>query len=61
MSLLTIILVLVIVGFIMWAINTLIPMSPNVKKLLNIAVVVFLVLWLLNIMGVFSYLRPIRI
>ncbi len=61
MSLLTIILVLVIVGFIMWAINTLIPMSPNVKKLLNIVVVVFLVLWLLNIMGVFSYLRPIRI
>jgi hypothetical protein len=61
MSIITVILVIAIVGFILWAVNSLIPMQDTVKKVLNIAVVVFLILWLLNIMGAFSYLREIRI
>jgi L-asparagine transporter-like permease len=47
MDLLTLIIVLVIVGVVMWAINTYIPMEQNIKQLLNIAVVIFVVVWLL--------------
>lgn len=61
MSIITVIIVIAIVGFILWAINSLIPMEPHIKRLLNIVVVVFLIIWLLNIIGAFSYLRDIRI
>ena len=47
MSLLTLIVVLVIVGVVLWAINTYVPMEAGIKRLLNIAVIVFLVIWLL--------------
>lgn len=47
MSLLTLIIVLVIVGVVLWAINTYVPMEAGIKRLLNIAVIVFLVIWLL--------------
>jgi uncharacterized membrane-anchored protein len=53
MSLLTLIVVLVVVGVVMWAINTYIPMEAGIKKLLNVAVIVALVLWLLfSVFGV---------
>jgi len=47
MSLLTLIMVLVVVGVLMWAINAYLPMEAGIKRLLNIAVIVFLVIWLL--------------
>lgn len=47
MSLLTLILTIVIIGVIMWAINAFIPMTPAIKKLLNVVVVIFIVVWLI--------------
>ena len=44
------------VGVLLWAVNSFIPMAAPVKKLLNIAVVLGLVLWLLWAFGVFGYL-----
>jgi len=48
MTLLSIVLTLVVVGVLLWAVNELIPMPPKVKQVLNVVVVVFLVLWLLQ-------------
>ena len=39
-SLLYLIIILVIVGVILWAINNYIPMSPGIKKLINVLVIV---------------------
>lgn len=50
---LTVILVLVIVGVLMWLINTYIPMASAIKTLLNIFVLIVLVLWLLSVFGLF--------
>lgn len=61
MSILTVIIVLVVVGLIMWAINEFIPMDARVKKLLNIVVIVFLVIWLLKAVGAFAFLSGHRI
>jgi hypothetical protein len=52
MPLITIVIVLVIAGVALWAINTYIPMAKPVKTLLNIVVVLILCLWLLQTFGI---------
>ena len=61
MSLLTLILVLVAVGVVLWAINTFIPMQGNIKNLLNIAVICVVVLWLLKASGLLASLSAVQI
>jgi Flp pilus assembly protein TadB len=61
MPLVTIIIVLVIVGAALWAINTYIPMAKPVKTILNIVVVAVLCLWLLQVFGIIGSLRSIRV
>ena len=61
MPLITIIIVLVVVGAALWAINTYIPMAPPVKKILNIVVVVVLCLWLLQVFGVIGSLSSVSV
>lgn len=46
------ILTLVLVGVLLWAVNTYIPMDPKIKQILNIVVVILVVLWLLRVFGV---------
>ena len=46
------ILTLVIVGVLLWAVNTYIPMDAKIKQILNIVVVILVVLWLLRAFGV---------
>ena len=61
MSLITIILVIVVVGVVLWLINTYVPMAPNIKTLLNVVVVICLVLWLLRAFGIWHYLTGIHV
>lgn len=61
MSLLTLILVLVLVGLVLWAIDRFVPMDPTVKRILNIAVIVILVIWILKGMGVFGAMSDVRL
>jgi len=61
MSLITIVVTLIIVGVLLWLVNTYIPMDGKIKKILNIAVVVIVVLWLLNVFGVWGHLRDVRV
>lgn len=57
MPILTIIIVLVVVGLVMWLINTYIPMAAPIKAILNIVVLVLVIWWLLSIFGI---LPPIQ-
>lgn len=61
MPLITVIIVLVVVGAGLWAINTYIPMAKPVKTILNIVVVVVLCLWLLQTFGLIDNIRSIRV
>lgn len=54
MPLLNVILTLVVVGVILWLINTYIPMQGTIKKILNIVVVVVVILWLLYGFGILN-------
>ena len=60
MSLVTIVISLIVVGVLLWLVNTYIPMDGKIKKILNIVVVVVVVLWLLSIFGVLDHIRNIR-
>lgn len=61
MPILTILLVLVVAGVLLWLINNYIPMQPTIKKILNVVVIIILVLWLLKAFGAWAYLAEIRV
>jgi hypothetical protein len=54
-------LVIIVVGVLLWLVNTYIPMDSKIKQLLNIVVVVALVIWILKVFGLLSFLRGIRV
>lgn len=49
-----VIIVIVIVGLILWIVNSYVPMPPPIKTVLNVAVAIIILLWLLSILGAFS-------
>jgi len=51
MSIISLLVVLIIVGVILWLVNTYVPMAAPVKTILNVVVVLLLILWLLQIFG----------
>jgi hypothetical protein len=61
MSLVTLVITLIVVGVLLWLVNTYIPMDGKIKKVLNIAVMVVVVLWLLNVFGVWGHLHDVRV
>jgi hypothetical protein len=61
MPLMTIVITLIVVGVLLWLINSYIPMDGKIKRILNIVVVVVVVLWLLNVFGVLGQLRNVRV
>ena len=61
MPLLTILLVLIVVGVVLWLINTYIPMDRKIKNILNVVVVIVVILWLLKAFGLLDSLKGIRI
>ena len=54
MSIITIVLVIVVVGVLLWLINAYIPMQSTVKSILNALVIILLVLWLLDAFGLIN-------
>ena len=60
MPLLPIVITLIVVGILLWLVNTYIPMEASIKRILNILVVVVVILWLLNIFGAFNYISNVR-
>jgi hypothetical protein len=61
MSLLTVILMIVVAGVLLWALNRFIPMDSKVRSILNAVVVLLLVFWLLDVFGIVDSLRRIRV
>jgi len=61
MPLLTILLVLIIVGIILWLVNTYVPMDRKIKIILNWVVVIIVLIWLARATGIWDYLSRARI
>lgn len=61
MPLVTLIGVLIVVGVLLWLVNTYIPMDGKIKSILNAVVVICVVVWLLNVFGVLDHLSTIHV
>jgi len=61
MPLITLVMVLIVVGVLLWLVNSYIPMAGSIKKILNAVVVIAVVLWLLNTFGLIPSLSRIRV
>ena len=61
MPLLQVVIILVVVGVLLWLVNSYIPMQATVKKILNAVVVIGVVLWLLKVFGLLDSVLNIHI
>jgi hypothetical protein len=61
MSLISLVVTLIVVGVLLWLVNTYIPMDGKIKKILNIVVVICVVIWLLYAFGILSHSGDIRV
>jgi len=61
MSLLSVLLIIIFVGVLLWAVNTYIPMDRKIKNILNIVVVFIVIIWLLKVFGVWGYMMTVMV
>ena len=61
MSLLSIVIALIVVGVLLWLVNSYIPMDAKIKKILNIVVVIVVIIWLLQVFGILGSVNNISI
>jgi len=61
MSLISIIVVLLIIGVLLWIINTYIPMAAPIKAILNLVVFICVVIWVLSALGLISGFNNIKL
>lgn len=56
MPLFQIVIALIVVGVLLWLVNSFIPMAGSIKSILNALVVICVVVWLLNAFGLMHYI-----
>jgi len=61
MPLITLVAVLIVVGVLLWLVNTYIPMDSKIKGILNAVVVICVVIWLLNVFGLLDNFTNIHV
>ena len=61
MPLIQLVIILVVVGVVLWAINNYIPMQATIKKILNVVVILTVIVWLLSVFGIIGQLSTIHI
>ena len=61
MSLISLVITLIVVGVLLWLVNTYIPMDGKIKSILNAVVVIAVIIWLLQAFGVLGSLGSIHV
>ena len=61
MSLISLAVTLIVIGVLLWLVNTYIPMDGKIKKILNVVVVVCVVMWLLFAFGIVNHSGNIQV
>jgi len=61
MPLINLVVTLIVVGVLLWLVNTYIPMDRKIKSILNAVIVIAVVLWLLSAFGVLGDISAIRV
>jgi Kef-type K+ transport system membrane component KefB len=61
MSLISVVLVLVLIGILLWVLFRFVPMDPDMKVIIKVLVIVVVILWLLQVFGVLGTLGTIHV
>lgn len=62
MPILTIFVVLLVVGLLLYLINRYIPwIDPKIKTIINVVAIIIVIVWLLGVLGVLDILKSARI
>jgi hypothetical protein len=61
MPLLQIAISLIVVGVLLWLVNSFIPMARSIKSILNAVVVIVVVVWLVNVFGLMPSIQNFRV
>ncbi len=61
MPLMSLLLTLIVVGVLLWLVNTYVPMDGKIKQILNAVAVIATVVWVLNVFGLFTHLGNIHV
>ena len=56
MPLIQIVIALIVVGVLLWLVNSFIPMAGSIKSILIALVIICVVVWLLNAFGLMHYI-----
>jgi len=61
MPLIQVLLVLIVVGVLLWLVNSFVPMAGSIKSILNAVVVICVVVWLLNVFGLMDSIYRVHV
>lgn len=61
MSLIGIVITLIVIGVLLWLVETYIPMNPTIKRILEAIVVIVVVLWLLQVFGILGTVGSVKV
>jgi hypothetical protein len=61
MPLVNLVIVLIVIGVGLWLINTYIPMASSIKTILNVVVVVAVVIWVLQAVGMWGRITSYKL
>lgn len=61
MPLIYIVVTLIVVGMLLWLVNTYIPMASGIKMILNAVVVIAVAIWVLKAVGMWTTVTQFRV
>jgi hypothetical protein len=61
MPLITIVLVLIVIGVLLWLVETYLPLDPMIKRIIQILVIVVVVVWILQVTGLWQLASTVTV
>ena len=61
MSLISLVVILIVVGVLLYLVNVYIPMDAMIKRIINIVVIVAVCIWLLGVFHILPDINAIRV
>jgi hypothetical protein len=61
MPIINVLVTIVVIGLIVWAVNSFIPMAEPYKKIFNIVAIVLTCIWLLSVFGILTGMSTYRV
>ena len=61
MPLISLVITLIVIGVLLWLVNTYIPMDGKIKQILNVVVVICVIIWLLYAFGIINHAGAIKV